>query len=94
MDQNKTKPKIKEKLYYARVHPTTTTYQVCDVVVRTVEDTWFVAVDKKDKQAHLFNNKNIGHTVFRKREDALRVVKEAEEKYRKGEDNVIIPDEI
>lgn len=48
--------------------------------VRTVTDTWFVAIDKRDKRAYLFSYNNFEKTLFFNREDALNKVNEAEEK--------------
>ena len=52
--------KKKDKLYYARIMPTVGVYDVCDLIVRTVEDTWFIGVDKHDKHAYLFSYSAIG----------------------------------
>ena len=68
----------KDKLYYARIIPNTSIYEVCELIVRTVKDDWFVGVDKRDKHAYLFYLKDIGTTVFKNRDDALEKVKEAE----------------
>ena len=42
-----------DTVYYTRVFPETGTYDLCDLVVRTVMDSWFCGVDKKDKRAYL-----------------------------------------
>ncbi len=70
--------KRKDKLYYARIIPQTRIYEVCEVIVRTVRDTWFVTVDKRDKRAYLFNNNDIDKIVFFHRDIALSKVLEAE----------------
>lgn len=70
--------KRKDVLYYARIIPQTRIYEVCELMVRTVKDTWFVAVDKKDKRAYLFNNTDIENIVFFDRDAALSKVSEAE----------------
>lgn len=70
--------KKKDVLYYARILPYANIYEVCEIVVRTVEDTWFVGIDKRDKHAYFFLNSNIGKNVFRERKDALTKVKDAE----------------
>lgn len=72
--------KRKDHLYYARIIPKTKIYEVCEVIVRTVRDTWFVAIDKRDKRAYLFNNIDIDNIVFSDRKTALSKVLEAEEK--------------
>lgn len=70
--------KRKDRLYYARIIPRTRIYEVCELIVRTVRDTWFSAVDKRDKRAYLFNNSDIGEIVFFDRGTALAKVNEAE----------------
>lgn len=54
--------KKKDILYYARVIPYTGIYEVCELSVRTVEDTYFVGTDKHDKHAYLFSYNAIGKT--------------------------------
>ena len=39
--------KLKEKVYYARIHHNTVTYDVCDLVVQSIRDTYFAATDKR-----------------------------------------------
>ena len=65
-------------IYYARIMPKLGIFDVYDLKVRTVEDTYFVAIDKRDKKSYLFNFTDINKTVFANREDALSKVKEAE----------------
>lgn len=70
--------KRKDSLYYARIIPRTRIFEVCELIVRTVRDTWFVAVDKRDKRTYLFNNTDIEKIVFFDRIIALSKVNEAE----------------
>lgn len=63
-------------VYYARLIPKNHVYEVCELKIRTVEETWFVGVDKRDKHAYLLNTADINQTVFEKRQDALSLVKE------------------
>ena len=44
----------KDTVYYARIIPTTGIYEVCELHIRTVEDDYFVGIDKRDKHAYLF----------------------------------------
>ena len=37
-------------LYFSRIIPKTGIYDVCELYIRTVEETYFVGIDKKDKQ--------------------------------------------
>lgn len=70
--------KKKDRLYYARIIPKTRIFEVCEVLVRTIEDTWFVAIDKSDKHAYLFVYDDIGKILFYERKEALSKVFEAE----------------
>ena len=74
---------IGDTLYYARIMPRLGIFDVYDLKVRTVEDTYFVAIDKRDKKSYLFSYKDVDKTVFANREDALSKVKEAE-KHKSG----------
>lgn len=63
-------------LYYARL----ATFDVCELVIRTVADDYFVGLDKRDKRAYLFSYSDLGKIVFENRQDALDVVLAAEER--------------
>ena len=65
-------------VYYARIMPKLDVYDVYELKVRTVEDTYFVAIDKRDKKSYLFSYKDIDKTVFINREEAVNKTKEAE----------------
>ena len=65
-------------VYYAQCLEPVGVFEVIELIVRTVEDTWFVGIDKKDKQALLFSIKDIDKHIFFDRKDALMTVKEAE----------------
>lgn len=70
--------KQKDIVYYARIIPTSSIYEVCELSIRTVEDTWFVGIDKRDKHAYMFNNTDINKSVFKNRKEALKKVLDAE----------------
>lgn len=72
-----------DRIYYARILAPVGMYEVYDLVVRSVGDTWFSATDSKTKQAFLFDNKDIGNTIFTDRNEALKKVKEAEKNKKK-----------
>ena len=65
-------------VYYARIQKKNGTYDLCELKIRTVEDTYFAGVDKKDKRAYLFGYNALGDYVFHDRGEALRKVKNAE----------------
>ena len=72
--------KEKDVVYYARIIPTSGIYDVLEITVRTVEDTWFTGIEKRDKQVFLFAIEDANKIVFKNRKDALNKVKEAESK--------------
>lgn len=72
--------KKKDRLFYARIIPRTRIYEVCELIIRTIEDTYFVAIDKKDKHAYLFTYEDIDIILLAKRDDALSKVLDAEKK--------------
>ena len=74
-------------VYYARLIPKNHIYEVCELKIRTVEDTWFVGVDKRDKHAYLLNITDVNQTVFVKRQDALALAKVAQKKDDKEYEN-------
>ena len=53
----------RDTVYYTRVFPETGTYDLCDLVVRTVMDSWFCGVDKKDERAYLLGFNEIDENV-------------------------------
>jgi hypothetical protein len=65
-------------LYFSRIIPKTGIYDVCELYIRTVEETYFVGIDKKDKQAHIFGYDRINEDIFDNRKDALNKVQRAE----------------
>lgn len=69
--------KKKQVVYYARVVPNMI-YDVCELIVRTIDKDWFVGSDKRDKHAYLMPYSDFGKDVFFIRNEALKVVKEAE----------------
>lgn len=77
---NVVKLKKKDILYYAKILPNVGIYEICELKIRTVEDTYFVGTDKHDKHAYLLSYNSIGKTVFKDRKEALKVVDEAEKK--------------
>lgn len=70
--------KRKDIIYYARIIPSSSIYDVCELTLRTVESNWFVGIDKRDKRAYIFNDSDINKVVFKNRKDALKKVLDAE----------------
>ena len=69
---------VKDKLYFARILPKVGIYDVCELTVRTVGEDYFVGIDKRDKQAHIFGYDRVGSDVFSSRNVALEKVQTAE----------------
>lgn len=65
-------------LYYARALCNTDIYEVVELKLRTVRDTWFVGFEKATNHAYTFGENDLGRSVFTVRKDALAVVKEKE----------------
>lgn len=76
MEENKIEKGM--TVYYAQCMPNVGVFDLLELTLRTVEDTWFVGIEKKDKQAFLFSKKDIDKCIFFDRKDALMTVKEAE----------------
>jgi len=70
--------KKKDILYYARIVPKTGIYEVCELLIRTIEERYFVGIDKRDKHAYLFLYSDMNKIVFENRKEALKRVKDAE----------------
>ena len=70
--------KKKDTVYFSRIIPTSGIYDIIELKIRTVEDDWFVGIDKRDKHAYLFTDDTINKTIFIDRKQALKKVKEAE----------------
>ena len=67
-----------DKLYFARIIPKVNIYDVCELRIRTVEKDYFVGIDKRDKQAHVFGYNRLDEDLFENRSDALKKVQFAE----------------
>jgi hypothetical protein len=65
-------------VYYARIMPTVGIYEVLELKLRTVTGEYFVGTEKREKHAYLFGYSTLGKYIFEDRQDALKVVKEAE----------------
>lgn len=70
---------IGDTVYYARIIPSCGIYDVCELKIRSVYETYFVGVEKRDQQALLFNFTDVGRLIFIDRDEALDIVLEAQE---------------
>lgn len=73
------KPSLGNILYYAQILPRVGIYNLCDIKVCTLYDTYFAGIDKRDKRRYIFNYSEINQTIFENRLEALEIIKEAEE---------------
>ena len=78
--------RVGDIVYCARIAPLVDTYEVDELRIRTVADTYFVGTEKDSRQAFLFSVNDMGRVVFQDRESALALVKEAEKNGRKNND--------
>lgn len=67
-----------EIYYYARIIPNSGIYDLLEVKIRSVYETYFVGIERRNKQAFLFNYSDIDKILFVNRKIALKTVKEAE----------------
>lgn len=67
-----------DTVYWARIVPSCDLYEVEELKLRTVEDTYAVGIEKHTKQAFLFNYTDIDKCIFFDRISALRRVQIAE----------------
>lgn len=70
-------------VYYSQCLEPVGVFEVLELTIRTVEDSWFVGIEKKEKQALLFSYKDIDRCIFFDRKDALMTVKEAQSNCKK-----------
>lgn len=70
--------KKKDIVYYTRILPSSNIYDLLELTIRTVEEDWFVGIEKRDKQAFLFYKNEINKTIFTDRDIALKIINEAE----------------
>lgn len=73
----------RDTVYYARIFPNVGMYELDELKIRTVTDEYFVGIEKRSKQAFLFQYSDIGKVIFTNRQDALNKVKDAEKNKKK-----------
>jgi len=55
---------IGDKVYFCSIIPNCHIYEVLELIIRTVADTWAVGVDNHTKHAFLFGYDMIGKCIF------------------------------
>lgn len=71
-------PKKKDHMYYAQILPPVGVYNVLEMHVSTLYDTYFACSEKREKHRYLFNYTDINKTIFYDRSVCLEKVKDAE----------------
>ena len=69
------KMKIGDTVFFCDVVPNCSTYEILELILRTVADGYCVGVDTKTKQAHLFTNNMVDKYVFTNRSEAIEALK-------------------
>lgn len=67
-----------QEVYYARCLTNCGVYDVLDLKIRTITDSYFVGTEKTTRQAFLFGYSNLERIVFKNRKDAVAYAKQAE----------------
>lgn len=75
-----------DKLYYARIIPKCGIYDVLDMKVSAIYDTYFAVTENRDKHRYLFSFDNIDKVIFKNRKHALNMVLDAEKNNPKASD--------
>ena len=76
--ESDSKPKLKQHVYYTQILPNVGQYNVCEIIVCTLYDTYFAGIDKHDKRRYIFNYSDIDKVIFYDRKTALYIVNDAE----------------
>ena len=69
---------VGDTVYFARVIHQTGVYEVCELHVRTTYPESFVGVDKNSRQAHIISYGLCDVSVFEDRDEAVKIIREAE----------------
>lgn len=76
---------IGQIVVYTRILPTAGVYDLLEIKLRTVEDTYIVGCDEKDHTAYLVSEIEAETCIFTSRKDALNKIKEEK---KKGKENI------
>lgn len=76
---------IGQIVFYTRILPTAGIYDLLEIKLRTVEDTYIVGCDEKDHTAYLVSEIEAETCIFTSRKDALNKIKEEK---KKGKENI------
>lgn len=76
---------IGQIVFYTRILPKVGIYDLLEIKLRTVEDTYIVGCDEKDHTAYLISEIEAETCIFTSRKDALNKIKEEK---KKGKENI------
>lgn len=76
----KEKYTIGDVVFYTRIIPTADIYDLLEIKLRTVEDTYIVGCDAKDHTAYLISEIEAETCIFTSRKDALDKIREEKKK--------------
>ena len=85
--------KSNDTLYYAQIIPSLCQYNILDMKITTLYNTYFACTEKREKRRYLFNYTDIDKIIFTDRAKALEVVREAEKYKRENISNKIYYEE-
>lgn len=71
-----------DKIYWARAVPNCGIYEVVEARVHSVQETYIVAVDVKNKYSYLFSAKDINERIFATNYEAMLKLDELMEFYK------------
>ena len=77
--------KIGQIVFYTRILPKVGIYDLLEIKLRTVEDTYIVGCDEKDHTAYLISEIEAETCIFTSRKDALNKIREEK---KKGKENI------
>ena len=72
--------KVGQIMYWTRVHPQINIFDLYDLQIRTLYDTYFACVDKRTKQSYVFSYNDVNKTIFINRDEALVIINKLEGK--------------
>lgn len=70
--------KIKQQVYWTRISKKLGVYELLDLTIRTIKDSWISTYEDRTKQSYIFSKKDIGRIIFTNRNEALNILKERE----------------
>lgn len=70
-----------QTVYYTQIMVPLETFNLLELKVHTVKETWFTAIEIRTKRTYLFNMIDLDNVVFFDRDTALAKVKDSEKNH-------------